>query len=226
MTRIIYVVLFLSLGCSTLPRRSNAEVAWFLATVTDVNNPRLRGVIDNVLTDIERRTYVYDDQVRKYAFVAIGRLLQRDDSVRARIRLIARRTVVVGTSSNDGLEFVSVLGALTLLTQVRDGEAVLLNVARLDDPAFQQMAVDDLRYLKAWELTKDVERAFGKLYSRSRPEAAVLASFLMFLDESPATSPSVCKLVMRSKREVASCCALGLRAAIDLEARLECKSDD
>ncbi len=217
-----FFVLLLWLGCATRHQRSNADIALFLATVTDANDPRVAGVIDNVLKDIEQGTGVYDDEVRKYTFVAIGRLLQSDDSVRARVRLIAGRTVAMSSSPNGGLEFVSVLGALTVLTEFKDGDAVSLNVARLTEPSFRQTAVEDLRYLKAWEVTPDVERAFDAFYRRPKPDAAVLTSFLVFLNESPMTSPSVCRLVTRSKGDVASCCAVGLTAAINLEGRLKC----
>jgi hypothetical protein len=225
MRRSICAVLILSLGCATPQRRSNETIALFLAHGTDASDPRLSPIIERVLTDIEQGTYRYDDEVRKYVFDAISALRPQDDSLRARIRLIAKRPIPAGNSRPALLEFVAVLGALSLLTQLNDEDAVSLNTARLTDTALRQAAIDDLRLLKAWEATDQAESAFAAFLLRRRhdpTDPVVLASYLLFLSESPRTSPSVCVGVTRSLSDVESCCIRAYAAGVDLKDRLRC----
>ncbi len=221
MRQAICIAFILILSCATTRPHSNRAIALFLANIENPNDPRLSPIIDRVLTDIEQGTYRYDDQVRKYVFDAL-RLLPQDASLRERVRLIARRQIPVGSSWHAVLEFVSVLGALGLLTELKDKDAVSLNQTRLTDPLLRHTAVDDLRLLKAWEATDDVERAFANFQLQPKRDPTVLASYLLFLSESPRTSASACAGIARSLSEVELCCAHAHDGAIHLEERLEC----
>jgi hypothetical protein len=221
MRQAICIALILNLGCATTLPRSNKAVALFLANVTNPDDSRLSPVLDRVLTDIEQGAYRYDDQVRKYVFDAI-RLRPHDVRLRERVRLIARRQIPVGSSWRAVLEFVSVLGALGVLTELNDKDAVTLNELRLTDPLLRHTAVDDLRSLKAWDATDQVARAFAGFQRLPKRDPAVLGSYLLFLSESPMTLPSVCTGVVHSLSEVESCCPSAHAAAVDLEVRLRC----
>jgi hypothetical protein len=223
MKRLLCLALLVNLGCFTVHSNSNDETAAFLANVENPDDPRLPPVIDRVLSDVEEGTFRYDDQVRKYAFDAI-RLLPRDIGIRKRVRLIAARPIPTGRSWHAVLEFVAVLGALGVLTELQDAEAVRLNQSRLTDPLLEYTAVGDLRLLRAWSATAEVEWSFKNFRHRPVRDPATLASYLLFLAESPSTSTSICTDLVHSLPEIESCCPREHEIAIDLVTRLSCST--
>ena len=213
------------IGCTSFQQRKNSEVSSYLAVASNPDDPRFLATVSAVLSDIERHTYEYDDEARKWTFRAIERLRPDDSALRIQVRTIAGLAMPSSRCSKQLYDFVAILNALGLLSNVKDASAVDLNVMRLSDPLLGPSAAHNLNSLQAWNVTSDVEAGL-KAVLRVPHGQSDAASYLIFLNSSPQTSRSICSSVAQALDEFESCslveCSNGREAAIDLNARLTC----
>ncbi len=222
---LLAIVVAAAIGCTSFRQRMNSGVSSYLAVASDPDDPRFLATVSAVLSDIERHTYKYDDEARKWTFQAIGRLRPDDRALRIRVRVIAGIPMTSVRSSKQLYDYVAILNALGLLSDVRDASAVDLNVMRLSDPLLGPSAAHNLNSLQAWNVTTDVEAGLRAVL-RTPHDRSDAASYLIFLNSSPRTSRAICSNVAQALDEFESCslveCNNGREAAIDLNARLPC----
>jgi hypothetical protein len=214
-----------AIGCTSFRQRMNSGVSSYLAVASNPDDPRFLATVSAVLSDIEHHTYNYDDEARKWTFQAIERLRPDDLALRIRIRAIAGIAMPSSRSPRQLYDFVAILNALGLLSDVRDASAVDLNVMRLSEPLLGPSAAHNLNSLQAWNVTADVEAGLKAVLS-AHHDPSDAASYLIFLNSSPQTSRAICSNVAQALDEFKSCslveCNNGREAAIDLNARLPC----
>jgi hypothetical protein len=212
-----------ALACTSSQGQSNSAISSYLADAVSADDPRFLPAVSAVLSDIENHTYQYDDDARKWAFNAIERLSPNNEAIRIRVRAIAAMSMTAGDRQRSLDEFVAIMNALGLLSDVGDTKAVDLNVMHLRDSLLGPAAVENLRSMRAWDVTAEVESGLISFLA-SPHECQAESSYLRFLSDSPRTSRASCALVTRalSDSESRSLCDSGRIAAIELDARLRC----
>lgn len=217
------------LGCVSSPHRRKSEVSEFLAVAANPDDPRFLATVTSVLTDIADHSYRFDDEVRKLTLQAIGRLRPDDMSLRQRVRAIAAMPITSRDSEKQLLDYVAVVNALGMLTDVKDTSAIDLNVLHLADPLLGPSAAENLHSLIAWTATGDVQRGLQSFLDSSHHDRFGASSYLLFLSDSPRTSSAICGNIARSLAEFEGCfapsCNNGRAAAIDLKTRLRCSAN-
>lgn len=214
-----------AVGCTALQQRMNTTTSSFLAVASNPDDPVFLATVSAVLSDIERHSYKYDDERRKWTFQSIERLRPDDRALRSRVRVIAAMPMTSARSSERLYDYVAILNALGLLSDVRDPSAVQLNAMRLKDPLLGPSAAHNLNSLQAWNVTTDVEAGL-RVFLREPHDTSGSSSYLLFLNNSAHTSRAICSDVTQALEEFESCsqstCNSGREAAIDLNSRLRC----
>src|SRR6185503_20241518 len=101
-------------------------------------------------------------------------------------------------------DLLAIEAALTALTEMRDVEAVELNRRRLDDDSIRGIALTNLKELKAWDATADVEAWFATTPLR-RDGMHDLSKAAMFLSSSPRSTGASCTAIERIRRSFPEC---------------------
>jgi hypothetical protein len=184
---------------------------------------------DEVLADILTRGYRYSGDQRK---TAIEDIALRDG---AKSAAVLRQVAEMRRSLEPTRELADLLvieAALTALTEMRDVEAVELNRRRLDDDSIRGIALTNLKELKAWDATADVEAWFATTPLR-RDGMHDLSKAAMFLSSSPRSTGASCTAIERIRRSFPECsgsttdyrCMELDGSLIDLSRHLRCSAE-
>ncbi|MCU1246768.1 MAG: hypothetical protein JWN02_2678 [Acidobacteria bacterium] len=220
--------LLLATSCRSASAFPSEPTTQYLKTANDPASDDLSVRILDVLQDIERKTYRYDDLTRTAAFDAIARLRPNDEKLLGHVRTIAQMSLDRDRSYRQLWDYVAITGALDLLARVNDSRAGALNENRLTDPLLVFTATNNLHQLKSWTSTPKVVAAFlmSRELSSFSSEDLTLVSLLRFLSESPSTSVEVCALLQDYLRPPSNADGRAgevLMLSIELRKRLGCR---
>jgi hypothetical protein len=156
---------------------------------------------DEVLADILTRGYRFSGDQRA---TAIEDIAVRDGVKSAAVlRQVAemRRSL---EPSHELADLLAIDAALSALTEMRDGKAVELNRRRLGDDNVRGIALINLRVLKAWEATGEVEAWFATAPLRAE-EMHEISGAATFLALSPRSTSVSCAGIDRIRRKFPEC---------------------
>jgi hypothetical protein len=171
----------------------NTKVAYKLWKATQERDPSAYPLVHEVLLDMTEQHYEYLRDVRLNAFDYIA--ATGDSRVLPLLKEIAKLPSASDDSVEAILDAYAISGALKALVSFRSEDAASINRRHVfGHPLVQTAAIDNLKHLRVWEATSDVEEMFCSTPPVGGNHVR-LAAAAEFLDASPETSGAICPCI-------------------------------